>query len=227
MTTGAPSRDVGHQAVGGAEIDADDLAHDAAASSRAQPRGATVGQQVGDVGPLEQQRRAARPAPRAGRSRRRRPRAGASSLRHMRACELLARARRASPRSARAGRAEAQRDLPPPARPSARMLADRVELLVQREHFLEQRRRHLASTPRATPSARSPSSFSRYSMRAIGSRSVRYASFRYDERSRLASRSVGRRVVEVVRVKLAAQRRGTAARDPPDRGSACAAGRGT
>ena len=35
-----------------------------------------------------------------------------------------------------------------------------------------------------------PSSFSRYSRRAIGSRSVRNASFRYDERSRLASRSV-------------------------------------
>ena len=38
-----------------------------------------------------------------------------------------------------------------------------------------------------------------------GSCSVRYASFRYDERSRLARRSAGRRVVEVVGMELPAQ----------------------
>ena len=76
------------------------------------------------------------------------------------------------------------------------------------------------------PRAASPSSCRRYSTRAIGCRSVRYASFRYD--APLETRAALRRrgVVEVIRMKLPAQRSGTAARDRPHRCSAFAAGRG-
>ena len=83
-----------------------------------------------------------------------------------------------------------------------------------------------SAPPRASPAA-SPSSCSRYSTRATGclQRPVRVVQVR---RALEARAPFGRRrVVEVVRVKLAAERRGTAARAPRDRGSACAAGRGT
>ncbi len=58
----------------------------------------------------------------------------------------------------------------------------------------------------AGPDGASPSSCRRYSIREIGWRSVRYASFRYDDRSRLARRSAGDGVVEIVRMKLPAER---------------------
>ena len=93
-------------------------------------------------------------------------------------------------------------------------LANLVELLVQREHFLEQRRRHLR--PRARPPtspAADPSIASRCSIARdrILQRAIRVVQIR---RALEAREPLGRRrVVEVVRDETCGSDRGSAARD--------------
>ena len=111
-------------------------------------------------------------------------------------------------------------------RAAGAQLADLVELLVQREHFLEQRRRHLLGRLGRTRRGEA------FELQQV-----------LDPRDRLLQRPVGvvqvrrpleagaplgrRRVVEVVGMELAAQRAEALLEIARRRGSACAAGRET
>ena len=179
---GAVLADERNQAVGGAEVDADDFGHGG-----------------GLVGRLRGWRR------RSGSRCSSAPAAGCGSTRAWRAARRAAPAR--PPACPTAGTAPPA--APPGAPPALRSAAGprRAARSICSGEAPASRAARISSssslsanisssTPAGSscaswcrPTLGSPSSFSRYSARSSGCRSTRYASFRYDARSRLATRS--------------------------------------